>query len=61
MKDTARQLEKLEQVTVYSAGIWKPRNRPDAFEGVGGARAYLHEISQIALDIRGTAAADRCV
>jgi chorismate mutase len=32
--DTARQL-KSYGVHIYRAGLWKPRTRPDAFEGVG--------------------------
>jgi chorismate mutase len=32
--DTARQLKDFG-VHIYRAGIWKPRTRPDAFEGVG--------------------------
>ncbi|NOX86481.1 MAG: bifunctional 3-deoxy-7-phosphoheptulonate synthase/chorismate mutase type II [Chlorobi bacterium] len=33
--ETARQLKETGRVTVYRAGIWKPRTRPNAFEGVG--------------------------
>ncbi len=33
--DSARQLAKLNKVDVFRAGIWKPRTRPNAFEGVG--------------------------
>ena len=32
--DTARQLKE-QGITVFRAGIWKPRTRPNAFEGVG--------------------------
>ncbi|WP_159800212.1 bifunctional 3-deoxy-7-phosphoheptulonate synthase/chorismate mutase type II [Flavobacterium sp. MK4S-17] len=32
--DIARQLKK-SQVSIYRAGIWKPRTRPGGFEGVG--------------------------
>ena len=32
---TARQLATIDQVSVYRAGIWKPRTRPNSFEGVG--------------------------
>lgn len=35
LMDTARQLAALKKVDIYRAGIWKPRTRPDAFEGVG--------------------------
>ena len=33
--ETARELAKLPQVTVFRSGIWKPRTRPSGFEGVG--------------------------
>lgn len=33
--ETARQVAKLPEVKVFRAGIWKPRTRPGAFEGVG--------------------------
>jgi len=33
--ETARQLAKTGKVDIFRAGIWKPRTRPDAFEGVG--------------------------
>ncbi len=33
--ETATQLAKIKQVSVYRAGIWKPRTRPNSFEGVG--------------------------
>ncbi len=32
---TACQLAKIKQLTLFRAGIWKPRTRPNAFEGVG--------------------------
>lgn len=32
---TARALAKIPQVTMLRGGIWKPRTRPDAFEGRG--------------------------
>ncbi len=32
---TCRQLAELDQVDVLRAGIWKPRTRPNSFEGVG--------------------------
>ncbi len=35
LMETARQLAALNKVDVYRAGIWKPRTRPNAFEGVG--------------------------
>ncbi len=33
--ETARQLAKMDQISIYRAGIWKPRTRPNSFEGVG--------------------------
>jgi chorismate mutase len=33
--ETARQLATINEVSVYRAGIWKPRTRPNSFEGVG--------------------------
>lgn len=33
--ETARQLAAINAVSVFRAGIWKPRTRPNAFEGVG--------------------------
>lgn len=35
MLETAIQLAKIESVKVFRAGIWKPRTRPNDFEGVG--------------------------
>lgn len=32
---TAREIAKIPQVTIFRAGIWKPRTRPGEFEGVG--------------------------
>lgn len=33
--ETAHQLAKIPEVKVFRAGIWKPRTRPNYFEGVG--------------------------
>ena len=33
--ETARELAKIPMVKVFRAGLWKPRTRPGAFEGVG--------------------------
>lgn len=35
--ETAIQLAKLKKVNVFRAGIWKPRTRPNTFEGVGSS------------------------
>jgi chorismate mutase len=32
---TAREVKKIPGVTVFRAGVWKPRTRPNGFEGVG--------------------------
>jgi len=33
--ETARKLKATGQVDLFRAGLWKPRTRPDSFEGVG--------------------------
>jgi len=33
--ETARQLSGLNMISIFRAGIWKPRTRPNTFEGVG--------------------------
>lgn len=33
--ETAKQLAALKETSVFRAGIWKPRTRPNSFEGVG--------------------------
>jgi chorismate mutase len=33
--ETARQLVEMEDVRIFRAGIWKPRTRPNSFEGMG--------------------------
>ncbi len=35
MLETARGLQKVKQVSIFRAGVWKPRTRPGAFEGIG--------------------------
>jgi chorismate mutase len=32
---TAKELAQIESIKLFRAGIWKPRTRPNAFEGVG--------------------------
>ena len=45
--ETARQLAKLNEVSVYRAGIWKPRTRPNSFEGVGSeGLKWLRRVKQ---------------
>jgi len=46
MLDTARQL-KQRNINVFRAGIWKPRTRPNAFEGYGSkALPWLKTVKQ---------------
>jgi chorismate mutase len=33
--ETAIRLAKINEVSIYRAGVWKPRTRPNSFEGVG--------------------------
>ncbi len=45
--DTARQLAALKEVSVFRAGIWKPRTRPNAFEGIGSeGLKWLRRVKQ---------------
>jgi chorismate mutase len=44
---TARQLAQLNTVSIFRAGIWKPRTRPDSFEGVGSeGLKWLRNVKQ---------------
>lgn len=45
--ETARQLSAAKRVDVFRAGIWKPRTRPNSFEGIGteGLR-WLRQVKQ---------------
>jgi chorismate mutase len=45
--ETARQLATIDKVSVYRAGIWKPRTRPNSFEGVGSeGLKWLRRVKQ---------------
>ncbi len=45
--ETATQLAQLESISVYRAGIWKPRTRPNSFEGIGvEALKWLRRVKQ---------------
>ena len=35
MLATAKAVVQIEDVRIFRAGIWKPRTRPNSFEGVG--------------------------
>jgi chorismate mutase len=44
---TARKLAEIPQVKVFRAGLWKPRTRPSAFDGVGDiGLEWLKEVQQ---------------
>ena len=45
MLATAKKLAKLPYVHLFRAGIWKPRTRPDSFEGIG--TIGLHWLKQV--------------
>jgi 3-deoxy-7-phosphoheptulonate synthase len=45
--ETATQLARLKEVSVFRAGIWKPRTRPNSFEGVGSeGLKWLRRVKQ---------------
>lgn len=42
---TAKELKKVEQVSIFRAGVWKPRTRPNSFEGMGtDALNWLNQV-----------------
>jgi chorismate mutase len=45
--ETAKELADLKEISVFRAGIWKPRTRPNSFEGIGteGLR-WLRNVKQ---------------
>lgn len=45
MIETAQAIHEVKRVTVFRAGIWKPRTRPGSFEGVGAVGLpWLQEV-----------------
>lgn len=45
--NTAKELVRLNRVDIFRAGIWKPRTRPGAFEGVGrDGLKWLREVKK---------------
>ncbi|MDR2886750.1 MAG: bifunctional 3-deoxy-7-phosphoheptulonate synthase/chorismate mutase type II [Bacteroidales bacterium] len=45
--ETARQLAALNRISIFRAGMWKPRTRPDSFEGVGAeGLKWLRSVKQ---------------
>jgi chorismate mutase len=46
--ETAKALKQIAQVSYFRAGIWKPRTRPNSFEGTGeAALEWLSEVKKI--------------
>ncbi len=47
LRETAQQLKNIEAVSLFRAGVWKPRTRPNAFEGKGEeALKWLNDIQK---------------
>jgi len=45
--ETARALQKIPEVSIFRAGVWKPRTRPNSFEGFGiSALHWLKTVKQ---------------
>ncbi|MFZ1704651.1 MAG: chorismate mutase [Saprospiraceae bacterium] len=45
--ETARRLAKTNKIHIFRSGIWKPRTRPGAFEGVGArGLPWLQEVTK---------------
>ena len=45
--ETAKQLAALTKISIFRAGIWKPRTHPDSFEGVGSeGLKWLRRVKQ---------------
>jgi chorismate mutase len=45
--ETARKLAEIKEVSVFRSGIWKPRTRPNSFEGVGSeGLKWLRRVKQ---------------
>jgi chorismate mutase len=45
--ETAKQLHHINKISLFRAGVWKPRTRPNAFEGKGEeALTWLSEIKK---------------
>lgn len=45
--ETAKQLSEIDKVTLFRAGIWKPRTSPGSFEGIGEEGLYwLDEVKE---------------
>lgn len=64
---TAKALTKIPNVKIFRAGIWKPRTRPDSFEGVGSkGLLWLKKVKQqtgllTAVEVATTKHIDQCL
>ena len=43
MSTTARALSRLKEITIFRAGVWKPRSQPNSFEGPGERGLCWHQ------------------
>jgi chorismate mutase len=47
LMETAKQLAQIKKISIFRAGIWKPRTRPNSFEGVGiSGLKWLRSVKQ---------------
>ncbi len=47
LMQTAKELKSISKISLFRAGVWKPRTRPNAFEGRGEeALKWLQEVKQ---------------
>ncbi len=47
LMQTAKELKSINKISLFRAGVWKPRTRPNAFEGRGEeALKWLQEVKQ---------------
>jgi chorismate mutase len=45
--DTAKQISKIKEVSLFRAGVWKPRTSPNSFDGVGDiGLSWLQRVKQ---------------
>ncbi len=65
--NTALEIAKIPQVKIFRAGLWKPRTRPNSFEGVGEqGLEWLQEVKErtnllITVEIATPQHADKCL
>lgn len=65
--ETAVELKKSREVTVFRSGLWKPRTRPGSFEGIGrDGFAWLREVKEktglyLAVEVASPVHIEECV